>query len=386
MRARTRVGETRTGRSGTLCGLDEVQLTERLIGFDTATTDGLAQALDFLEGVLAGSGAQVARRRLADRECVVATAGDGGPRIIFHGHVDVVPGHADQYVAQIHDGKLYGRGAYDMKGALAAMMLAMADLAQDLTGATVQLIIVPDEEGSAFGKNCTEMLVDDGLRADLVICGGPTDMQIGVQAKGVLMLRAEVDGIAAHGSTPWLGRSAILDAVAMYNAIAELPFAKESTALFAQPSINLGRISGGDAVNKVADHCVLDIDIRYLPGQDPRDVLDQIRSLGDWRLEILLEREPAYVDSHDPLVSALLEAASAHEPSAASVGRDGASDAVAFLRVGVPAVEFGPRGAGHHGPHEYVEVESLATYRQALVTFARTAANVTQRTRSAEAV
>jgi succinyl-diaminopimelate desuccinylase len=180
-----------------------------------------------------------------------------------------------------------------------------------------------------------------------------------------------VEGVAAHGSTPWLGESAILNGVAMYNEIAALPFAKASTPLFAQPSINLGRIAGGDAVNKVADHCVLDIDIRYLPGQDPDDVLQQIRGVGDWQLEVLLEREPAYVDSRHPLVAALLDAASAHEPAAASVGRDGASDAVAFLRVGVPAVEFGPRGAGHHGPQEYVEVESLFTYRQALVTFAR---------------
>ena len=348
-----------------------MQLTERLIGFDTATAYGLAQALDFIEGVLAGCGAQVERRHLSDRECVVATAGTGGPRIIFHGHVDVVPGHEDQYTPQFRDGRLYGRGAYDMKGALAAMMLALGDLAHDLDGATVELIVVPDEEGSAFGKNCTEMLVDNGLRADLVICGEPTDMQIGVQAKGVLMLRAQVEGVAAHGSTPWLGESAILNGVAMYNEIAALPFAKASTPLFAQPSINLGRIAGGDAVNKVADHCVLDIDIRYLPGQDPDDVLRQIRGLGDWQLEVLLEREPAHVDSNHPLVKSLLDAASAHEPAAASVGRDGASDAVAFLRVGVPAVEFGPRGAGHHGPQEYVEVESLSTYRQALVTFAR---------------
>jgi succinyl-diaminopimelate desuccinylase len=71
------------------------------------------------------------------------------------------------------------------------------------------------------------------------------------------------------------------------------------------------------------------------------------------------------------MVQALLEAAGRQEPSSASVGRDGASDAVAFLGVGVPAVEFGPRGGGHHGPEEYVEIESLPRYRRALVEFAR---------------
>jgi succinyl-diaminopimelate desuccinylase len=71
------------------------------------------------------------------------------------------------------------------------------------------------------------------------------------------------------------------------------------------------------------------------------------------------------------MVRTLLEAVSRHEPSAASVGRDGASDAVAFLEVGVPAVEFGPRGGGHHGPDEHVDIGSLATYRRALGDFAR---------------
>lgn len=351
--------------------MDEVQLTERLIAFDTSTPEGLRPALDFVEGWLEGCGAAVERRTLGDRDCVLARVGSGSTHIIFNGHIDVVPGHADQFHARIEDGRVYGRGAYDMKGALAAMMLAFSDLAKGCDGTVVELIVVPDEERSEPGPNCTELLVADGLRADFVICGEPTDMQVGVQAKGVLMMRAEVEGVAAHGSTPWLGRSAILDGVEMYRAISELPFATESTELFAQPSINLGRIVGGDAINKVPDDCRLDIDVRYLPGQDPDEVLAQIRSVGDWRVEVLVERPPAYVDPDHRFVALLLEAIGAYEPTATSVGRDGASDVVAFLEVGVPAVEFGPRGAGHHGPAEYVEAGCLASYRRALTDFAR---------------
>jgi succinyl-diaminopimelate desuccinylase len=91
-------------------------------------------------------------------------------------------------------------------------------------------------------------------------------------------------------------------------------------------------------------------------------------------LEVLLRRPPAYVSPDHPMVELLLDAAGRHEPTAASVGRDGASDAVAFLEVGVPAVEFGPRGAGHHGPEEHVEIGSLARYRRALGDFCRLAA------------
>ncbi len=351
--------------------VDEVRLTERLIEFDSSTSPGLENALDFVEGCLAGAGVHVERRRLGDRDCLISQVGAGGPRLIFNGHIDVVPGHAEQFVPRIDGDRLIGRGAYDMKGALACMILAMGDIAALGLDATVELMIVPDEERSDPGPNCTEMLVDQGLRGDFVICGEPTDLHVGVQAKGVLMVRAVATGVAAHGSTPWLGRSAILDGVALYRAIEGLPFASESTELFARPSINLGRISGGDAINKVPDECILDIDIRYLPGQDPDEIIEQIRGLGNWEVEVVLERIPASVDPGHPFVRNLCDAACAFEPSAVSVGRDGASDAVAFLAADVPAVEFGPRGRGHHGPDEYVEISSLRHYRGALVEFAR---------------
>ena len=354
--------------------MDEVQLAERLIAYDTSRRSGLRLATDFVEGWLLSRDVPVRKREVGGRTCLVATTGSGPCRVILHGHLDVVPGHEDQFAPWRSGGRLHGRGAYDMKAALAAMMLVVADAARGLDGLQLELLVVPDEERGDPGANCTEMLVADGMRADFVICGEPTDMQVGVQAKGVLMLRAEVPGTAAHGSTPWLGDNAVLRAVDLFRRIQELPFAGESTPLFRRPSINLGRISGGDAVNKVPDRCRMDIDIRYLPGQDPEEVLDQVRSLGRVELEVLLRRPPAYVSPDHPMVELLLDAAGRHEPTAASVGRDGASDAVAFLEVGVPAVEFGPRGAGHHGPEEHVEIGSLARYRRALGDFCRLAA------------
>lgn len=348
-----------------------MKLTERLIEFDTSASPGLDNAFDFVEGCLAGVGVHVERRRMRDRECLVARVGSGDPHVVFNGHIDVVPGHRDQFVPRIDGDRLIGRGAYDMKGALAAMVLAMGDIRALASDLTVELVIVPDEERAEAGPNCTQMLVDAGLRGDFVICGEPTDLHVGIEAKGVAMMRAVVTGIAAHGSTPWKGRSAILEAIDLFRGIETLPFATESTDLFAHPSVNLGRIRGGDAVNKVPDECVLDIDIRYLPGQDPNEILRQVRSLGDWTVDLVLERIPAAVDAANPYVTALRDSAEMFEPSTLTVGRDGASDAVAFLTVGVPAVEFGPRGRGHHGPDEYVDIPSLRHYRGTLVEFAR---------------
>jgi succinyl-diaminopimelate desuccinylase len=179
-----------------------------------------------------------------------------------------------------------------------------------------------------------------------------------------------VGGTAAHGATPWLGDNAILNAIDVFRSIESLPFARHSSELFDRPSINLGRIWGGDALNKVPDRCAIDVDIRYLPAQDPTEILEEVRSLSGVRANSLIHRPPATVARDSPFVLGLRDAAAEHhhgEPM--SVGRDGASDAVSFLRVGVPAVEFGPIGAGHHGPEEWVSVSSLETYRQALESF-----------------
>ena len=109
-----------------------------------------------------------------------------------------------------------------------------------------------------------------------MITGEPTDMHVGVAAKGVVAMRLRVDGRAAHGATPWLGENAILRAIDVFRAIQSLPFASRSSELFDRPSINLGRILGGDALNKVPDTCYIDVDVRYLPEQDPEAILAEV--------------------------------------------------------------------------------------------------------------
>jgi succinyl-diaminopimelate desuccinylase len=161
-------------------------------------------------------------------------------------------------------------------------------------------------------------------------------------------------------------------AVEVFRGIESLPFARHSSALFDRPSINLGRILGGDALNKVPDTCVIDVDIRFLPDQDPDEILEQVGGLPDTEVLATFRRPPAVVEPDSPYVVGLCEAASPHHPEQVmSVGRDGASDAVSFLAAGVPAVEFGPIGDGHHGPAEWVSVSSLGNYRQALEGFVR---------------
>jgi succinyl-diaminopimelate desuccinylase len=291
---------------------------------------------------------------------------------LLHGHVDVVPGHGEQFEPRLDGDRLYGRGAYDMKGALAAMLLAVADL-REQDQIRVRLGIVPDEESEEDTDRGGDLLVSEGFLGDFVITGEPTDMHVGVAAKGVAAMRLRVEGRAAHGSTPWLGENAILRAIDVFRAIQSLPFASRSSELFDRPSINLGRILGGDALNKVPDTCYIDVDVRYLPEQEPAAIHEEVAGIPGATIISTFTRPPAQVDPESPFVLALCEAASPHhDGEVMSVGRDGASDAVSFLRVGVPAVEFGPVGGGHHGPDEWVSVSSLGSYRRALVDFVST--------------
>jgi succinyl-diaminopimelate desuccinylase len=353
--------------------MDERLLAERLITYDTSTKDGIAAASGFVKGWLEARDIRVVEDVHANLPVLLAEVGPpSGPRVVLHGHVDVVPARAGQFVPRVEGDRLYGRGAYDMKGALAAMMLALRDAA-DQREVNVRFVCVPDEESDDLDSRSIDELVAGPLGdAGFAITGEPTDLHIGVQAKGVLAVRVEVHGTAAHGSTPWLGDNAILKAYDVFRRIETLPFSRMSSDLFDRPSINLARIVGGDAFNKVPDACGMDVDIRYLPNQDAGEILAQIRSIPDLTIVRSFSHVPAIVSRRNPFVLALREAVGrAVNGDALSIGRDGASDAVAFLHAGIPAVEFGPVGAGHHGPDEWVSLSSLVRYREALGTFVR---------------
>jgi succinyl-diaminopimelate desuccinylase len=352
--------------------MDECVLAERLITYDTATGEGLRAAAGFVKGWLESRELRVDGREHDGLPVILAEVGPmNGPTVVFHGHLDVVPAREGQFTPRVEDDRLIGRGAYDMKGALAAMMYALKDAAaQDEI--RVRFICVPDEEAEDVTRRSTDLLVKEGLEADFALTGEPTDLHIGVQAKGVLAVRVLVSGTAAHGSTPWLGDNAILKAHDAFRRIETLPFSRESSDLFDRPSINLARIVGGDAFNKVPDVCTMDVDIRFLPNQDPGEILDQIRAIGDLEIVKSFTRAPVIVSRRNAYVLALREAVGRSiEGEALSIGRDGSSDAISFIEAGIPAVEFGPIGGGHHGPHEWVSISSLARYRRALGDFVR---------------
>jgi succinyl-diaminopimelate desuccinylase len=354
--------------------VDERNLAERLIAYETCRPDVLIAAAGFVKGWLESRDIEVQEHDHNGFPVLVAEVGAGAPHapcIVWHGHLDVVPGRPEQFEPRIEGDRLIGRGAYDMKGGLAAMMCALKDC-EDQDQVRVRLVCVPDEESEDIDERSTDAVVARGLGGDFAITGEPTDMHIGVQAKGVLVMRIVVHGRAAHSSTPWLGDNAVLKAIDVFRAIESLPFSRESSEMYDRPSINLGRIEGGDALNKVPDRCEMAVDVRYLPGQDPGEILAQVRAISGIDVTRTFIHPPVTVSRANPFVRGLREAvARAVSGEVMSVGRDGASDAASFIEAGIPAVEFGPVGGGHHGPEEWVSLSSLSRYRHALGDFVR---------------
>ncbi len=296
----------------------------------------------------------------------VGAAAGAGPTVILHGHADVVPGRPEQFVPRVDGDRLYGRGAYDMKGGLAAMMVATRDLVEQ-KAVRVHFVCVCDEESDEVAQRGSDYLVEQGYTGDFAITGEPTDLHIGVQAKGVLALRIEVHRESRTRIHPVAGRQR------RGQGGRRLPRTSSrfrSRASRRSSSIARRSASDGSSAATRSTRC------RTCARSTWTSATCRARTRSrSWRTSSaipdvtvvkVLRRAPAIVERTNPYVQLLAEAIAEGTPTERiSVGRDGTSDAISFIEAGTPAVEFGPEGAGHHGPEEWVSISSLPRYSRA---------------------
>ena len=348
---------------------DPTHLLEELIKIDSFTKSGANQAIAYCEQWLIDQGLPVEKLENNGFHMLVCEIGQGDHTIVLNGHIDVIEAEERQFQPSIRDGKMYGRGAVDMKAGVAASMVTAAQLKDRELTSRVMLQIVPDEETG--GINGTKYLTEKGYLGDFIICGEPTNMGIAIQSKGVLQLDFTVRGKSAHGSRPWEGTNAITKAISLYEEILELPFAQESSPMFTQPSINLAKIQGGTVYNKVPDLCQLSLDIRYLPDQSPKDIVYQIQTIIEGPITIHNSNNPVKTRADNPYVEALGESIKRiTELEKVSIfGQHGSNDGQFFTKYGGSAIEFGPVGRDWHGENEMVYIDSVREYQNVLVDF-----------------
>jgi acetylornithine deacetylase len=303
-----------------------------------------------------------------------------GRTLMFCGHTDTVGvvGMTDPFTPSERDGRLYGRGAQDMKGGVAAMMSAADVIAARGGLATGQLIVaaVVDEEHSSIGADA---LVKT-WRADGAIVTEPTELAIAVGHKGFAWVGITIEGKAAHGSRPAEGQDAILRLGRVLNRLEAL-----DAALQAQPphplvgtgSLHASIVAGGRELSSYPDRATLQMERRILPGEPESTAIDEVRGILDaltredatfrGSAEAMFSR-PAYEVPPDHALPRALAAALARAGGTPrTTGASFWTDAAVLGHAGIPSILFGPGGAGLHSIEEYVNVADVIRCRDALV-------------------
>lgn len=307
-----------------------------------------------------------------------------GPHLLLCGHTDTVSPNekspVDLFAAVEKQGRLYGRGTADMKGALAAMAGALVHLKTSgtLTCGKVTLAAIIDEETQTLGS---EHLVKSGFRADAAIVGEPTNNLIDIGHKGLEWLVVEFEGKAAHGGTPESGINAI-SAAAHFVQLVEIElipeFQKRRDPVLGLPAVNIGTIQGGDQPSTVAAHCQIKLDRRWVNKETIEQVFED--------LEILLKKirsarpglktkvfrvpdsmatmlhGPVTIEPEHPVVQAAQKALHKHNLPAESLGVFPAwTDAALISREAkIPSIIWGPGELNYaHSPEENIRLEDV---------------------------
>jgi acetylornithine deacetylase len=307
------------------------------------------------------------------RANVVAVArGTGGGRsLMLNAHLDTVgvAGMTAPFEPRLDDGRLYGRGSYDMKGSLAACMLATADAGRRGLRGDVILTAVADEEFASIGTEA----VAATLSADAAIVTEPTELQLAVAHRGFVHLEVEVQGRAAHGSRPHLGIDAIAKMGRVLVGIEELDRrlrASPTHPYVGSGSVHASLIEGGQEFSSYPARCLLQGERRTIPGETAELAEEELRAIvaragnGDPEfsasLRAPISREPFEVAEGSEIVQAVRRQAAAvlgAEPEL--VGVSYWADSALLAAAGIPTVLFGPLGEGAHAEVEWVDVASL---------------------------
>jgi acetylornithine deacetylase len=283
----------------------------------------------------------------------------GGQSLMLNAHMDTVGagGMSDAFTPVVKDGRVYGRGAYDMKASLAAIMLTAREAhALRLKGDLI-ITAVADEEVASLGTSA----VIERFRADAAIVTEPTELRLCLAHKGFVWLEVETTGVAAHGSRADLG----VDAIALMGPVLTHILDLENTLkagrrhpLLGTGSIHASLIEGGQELSTYPSRCVMKIERRTIPGEDISKEIPGAR--------VLLERSPSEVAPDHPLTLAVARAAGNPEQIGVAYWMDMALTNAA----GIPTVAYGPIGEGAHADVEWVD---LASVEKCVAVYLRTA-------------
>jgi acetylornithine deacetylase or succinyl-diaminopimelate desuccinylase len=301
----------------------------------------------------------------------VLSGAGGGTSLMLNAHMDTVGagGMKDPFVPVVREGRVYGRGAYDMKGSLAAIMIAAREARKLKLHGDVIIAAVADEEVASVGTAAVLKRVE----ADAAIVTEPTEMRLCLAHKGFAWLEVETRGVAAHGSRPDLGVDAVAHMGQILTGVLELDRrlrAGRGHLLLGTGTIHASLIEGGQELSTYPARCVVTLERRTIPGEDGASALREVEALiaaaraEDPELEasvrLMLERPPSQLGADSFVTEAVEKAATEvlrREPEVIGVAYW--MDMALSNAVGIPTVAFGPSGEGAHADVEWVDLASL---------------------------
>jgi acetylornithine deacetylase/succinyl-diaminopimelate desuccinylase-like protein len=353
--------------------VEVIPLLERLVSIDSVNPGlggrGEQEIAMFVAEWAGEAGLEVELDEAAPgRPNVIVTArGSGGGRtLLLNAHLDTVgyEGMADALAPRVVDGRLYGRGAYDMKGGLAACLVAAAEAGRRELRGDVVVTAVVDEELTSIGTSS----VLERVRADAAIVAEPTQMEVGVAHKGFVAFEIETHGRAAHGSRPDLGVDAIAKMGHVLVGLESLDRSlreRPTHHLLGAGSLHAGVVAGGSAFSTYPERCVLQAERRTIPGESPVQVETELQGLldrlqqddpdfrGTWRT--VAARRAFEVGVTEEIVRLVGSCAGAGNP----VGQSYWADSALIAELLIPTVLFGPGGEGAHAQVEWVSVADV---------------------------
>jgi acetylornithine deacetylase len=360
----------------------ETRLSEHLVGFFRS----LGVDCEKIE-VLPGRANVIAR---LDRPGAKTT-------VLLDAHQDTVPVEGmtiEPFEAAVRDGKLYGRGACDVKGGMAAMLAAFARLAAERPARRANVIMscTCDEESTALGAKALAKSWSGPAQPGslisapptLAVVAEPTELHIVVAHRGAVRWKLRTRGRSCHSSRPQEGVNAIYRMAEVLSCLerfaGELPRMIKPHPLCGSATLSVGRISGGISVNTVPDECTIEIDRRVVPGEDPQAVIPQVTTYLRERLDVDFEMLPPWLDGAtlsdenngpwaDRLMTHITAVVGAREKQGAWYG----TNASRLAATGVPAIVFGPGSIRQaHTADEWIDIGEL---RQASEIYFRFCAN-----------
>ncbi|WP_245619095.1 M20/M25/M40 family metallo-hydrolase [Deinococcus marmoris] len=309
---------------------------------------------------------------------IARVPGSGGGRsLLLNAHLDTVgtDNMATPLEPVIREGTMSGRGSYDMKGGLAACLLALLDASRAKLRGDVILTAVADEEHASLGMQSVLRQV----RADAAIVTEPTSLHLCVAHKGFTWHEVTTHGRAAHGSRPDLGNDAIVQMGRVLGGLEALQRNLESRPghpLLGQASVHASLIQGGQELSSYPERCTLHVERRTLPGETLADIeaewqalFSPLRHDSNFQAEqrVLMVRDAFGVSADAPIVQTILQQAKQvlGQPPA-QIGLSFWMDSALLAGAGIPTVVFGPHGAGAHAAEEWVDLASVQQCREVL--------------------